>query len=308
MSLDRRLEYEPAPSSAADTTAEAEQEASDSSDGYDLSVLKPGAIVGLGIFTVAYLVSYQFVIASGGGVADGGVAGGEDGPARWTLAGFLLLLVNGGTFMQESERLLYPGDVLFLFGSMIFVPVLVVIFLSAGWIVVRILEPQDLQSTVQGAAATVPSYLVLIALGTQLFSYTPEGEEGPWAEFDSIAVTLDSTLVVTSATFSFAFICLGAVIANRDVLFGSNEDRQPPTGPGIAAVSQSTDAEVAGTADHTVTDADSSKRRITNPDETGRSGSMRASEPDQRTSPESTEASTEWGSVDDHERYRPSDR
>ncbi|MCU4754448.1 hypothetical protein OB919_21185 [Halobacteria archaeon AArc-curdl1] len=305
MSLDRRLEYEPAPSSAADTTAESKQETSDSSDGYDLSVLKPGAVVGLGIFTVAYLVSYQFVIASGGGVADGGVAGGEDGPARWTLAGFLLLLVNGGTFIQESERLLYPGDVLFLFGSMIFVPVLVVIFLSAGWLVVRILEPQDLQSTVKGAAAAVPSYLVLIALGTQLFSYTPEGEEGPWAEFDSIAVTLDSTLVVTSAVFSFTFICLGAVIANRAVLFGSNEDRQPPTGPGIAAVSQLGDVEAAGTADHTVTDTDSSHRRSANADETRRSGSMRASESNPT---ESAEVSTESGSIDDHERYRPSDR
>ncbi|WP_254807560.1 hypothetical protein [Natronosalvus amylolyticus] len=306
MSLDRRLEYEPAPSSAADTTAESEQEASDSSDGYDLSVLKPGAAVGLGIFTIAYLVSYQFVIASGGGIADGGVTDGGEGPARWTLAGFLLLLVNGGTFTQDIERLLYPADVLFLFGSMIFVPVLAVLFLSAGGLIVRLTEPQDLRSTVQAAAAVVPSYLLVLALATQLFSYTPEGEDVPWGEFDSVAVTLDSTLLVTSAVFSFAFICLGAVIANRGVVFGSNGGRTQPTGPGIAVASQSSDAE--GTGDHTARKTDSNHRRTADTGETRQSGSRETPEPTPRSPDESVGMSTETGSVDDHERYRPSDR
>lgn len=299
MSLDRRLEYEPAPSNDADTTAESEPESTDSSDGYDFSVLKPGSAVGLGLFTVAYLVSYQFVIASGGGVA-----GGEEGPARWTLSGFLLLLVNGGTIIEEGERVLYTTEVLFLFGSMLFVPVLVVIFLSAGWLIVRVLEPQDLQSTVQAAAAVVPSYLVLIVVGTQLFSYTPEGNEGPWAEFDSVAVTLDSTLVVTGAVFSFAFICLGAVIANRDLLFGSNDDRQTAIGPGIAARSQSSDTAKSGAEGHTAMDTKSSHQQ----NEPGWSPSSETAEPTTRTPEESPEVSTGSESVDDHERYRPSDR
>ncbi|MFP9190691.1 hypothetical protein [Natronosalvus vescus] len=318
MTPQRQLEYETPPEEQKETPGEPnEPPINEGGEGDDIdpwSFLKPGSVLGTAAFATIYLVAYQLSLASRGGFEIP-----EGAPPTWVLAGFTTLMSHGGTYVSEQDELRYTmaGQL----GTVFLIPLIVLALVSAGYLLGRTLEPSSPKSIGLCAASIVPSYLMMVVVTAQVTRFTPtEIDEtgttgGPgWSnlEGETIAISLDGTLIGSTIVIVFAFACIGVVLSRWSTLLGigsgnradgSTEPGEAPLATGGDAASSPVDRSPPAGRDEFESGVNATRGHADRPQEDASETNTSGDETDHDRYRPATNRSTD---ETDHDRYRPS--
>lgn len=219
MALDRRLEYETSPSTADDGNrsnigtpgADTTDSSTDST-----TLVRLGTVLGTVAFVLVYLLGYTIALAS-----QGGLERPDGSPSTPVLGAFLVLMSHGGAFAEPASELHHAMGGVNQLGAIALVPLIATIVALAGWLVAQRARPRSFESAVRTAAAVVPSYVLLVVATGSVAEHTPDPDETSfWSELEgeTVAITVDASLVLSIALFVFAFAFVGVVLASRNEL------------------------------------------------------------------------------------------
>ncbi|MFC4439798.1 MULTISPECIES: hypothetical protein [Natrialbaceae] len=223
MSGERRLEYdrgpsledEPADSAEADEPADEGREREERTDDGGLQFVvapwKAGALFGASAFAVVFAVIYQL---TGSRLAAGFGSLAENEPSQWALAGVSMLASHGGTIEYGGEPIQLGRQPAGVLTSDTTALVPVVVFVLAGYLLVRYVRLETSRDAGLAIGVTIASYVALATALARLATWAPEeGEFAPEADPDVVAVAVDGSLLFSMGSSVILFVTLGAAVA-----------------------------------------------------------------------------------------------
>lgn len=243
--MERRLEYDKGPSLEDDEPAnDRDDDEPSPSIGLEGVPWKVSSVAGVGAFAAVYAVAFQLVNA----VYGFSPPENELEIGRATAAGLLTLGSHGATIDPAMDWFRYGLQVLLLFAPLLVALTALVVLIGTGYAVTRYVGPDSLGETVATAACVVPGYFLAAVLTARVATHTPElpddARSSAQEEIGTLAVSVDATFVLVFVLVPLTAALVGALVANRSLLCGSDVEERPAdeeTAPSDA----STDAEGA---------------------------------------------------------------
>lgn len=214
MSSNRRFEYEKGPTlEDEDPIIESdsdddEDESPDRRDGRRLVAApwKAGSVAGVGAFAIVFAVTYQLV---GAMFAGGMFAGVEDRPSRWVVTGLVTLGSHGATIDRGGEAIGGAFGIIRGLTTHVTALVPVVVLAIAGYLLVRYVRLETRREAAVALGSLSLSYLALAVVLSVLARWTP----GEGADAETIRVSTDAAMLLTTTGTVVAFVAVGAAVA-----------------------------------------------------------------------------------------------
>ena len=235
--MDRQLEYDKGPEYDTGPAADEQENGTDSDDasssGDDPGRGEPGLVesasrssriglgFGVGSFVAVYAVLYHVI---GSMFAAGLFTGGDQEPSRWVITGISMLVSHGATMLNGEEPVQTGYSIYTSLSSHLTALVPVVVLSIAGYLLVRTLREASIEEMIRNSAIAgticTASYVVLSVVlatisiwdleesDTEITSVAPGANEA-----ETIAVAVDSSLVLTTAGTVLTFTLLGGTVA-----------------------------------------------------------------------------------------------
>ncbi|GEM_PF-3496757 len=230
MPSNRSLQYE------TSSTRRREDEGADerTADSLEVSsLLTAGAIVGGVVFGVVYLVSYMLALANRAGMTPV-----DEAPSTWVMAGFSVLMGHGGTFQDSPDQVGFLFDGFTQLAAMILVVAAAAGLVCAGGVLGRTLQTESVGQTALAGVAMIPGYLLGILLLASAAEYSPSTDEQTGRtdlEIETLAMSIDSTLILSTVVFVGVFAVIGTLIGNREAFLERRADSTPNSREAAAA-------------------------------------------------------------------------
>lgn len=226
--MDRRLEYDKGPALEDDEPPDDPDDESRPPIGLEGVPWKVGPLAGAGAFAAVYAVAFQLVSAVYGFSPPNADVEIE----RRTVAGLVTLGSHGATVAHaEVSWFRYGLEVLLLFAPLFVALTALVVLVATGYAATRYVGPDSLRETVATAASVVPGYFLAAVLTARLATYEPETPRdtpaGPEEGVETLAVSVDSSFVLAFVLVPLTAALVGALVANRSLLCGSDGEARP---------------------------------------------------------------------------------